>query len=598
MANGLGELTYLDDDLGQWAVRGDYRLRANTGNDLQKLVNGQWQNFMPAGGDYDPRTEGHVIDSNERRRFLQGFLSAPVGFDINSGGMQGIATAQGWQEPDRSGGSGFGDFLTHFALPAAAMAFGIPALTGAGGAGLAGGAISSEAAALGMGGIDAAGWGSGALDVLGAGSGGGLSWLGNEGLATLPEAVGALPGAEGVAALEGLELGGEGVGQALNTVSETVNRPSWFQELLNPVTNPNQTFAPWANADPSLPFGSEEWLRSAGQGTSMLNGQTINLLEWIAANPQAAAAIGAKAPGFFEKLLQSFSDNKSTASSVGKLLGLGDTASSLLGLGTKLLSGLDLVRRNRQALNTNDQRLRDSKDATPLSATSFNMLRPTALRRAKGGLVQMAEGGSPLEKARTELREWLKGVEMPMTNRSNVLAGLEQPRYATPDEIVSMLDAPFKVGEDGEKSYYPRRQLRGPMPVHDTYRRAMHDIGYPVGINGIIPTDQSLEFDDAMQGHAKGGLAQCAECGAGSSTPRYVQGGTSGQSDKIPALLSDGEYVFDADSVAALGDGNNAAGAAALDQMRQNIRKHKRSAPPTKIPPKAKRPEHYLKGAK
>jgi hypothetical protein len=78
----------------------------------------------------------------------------------------------------------------------------------------------------------------------------------------------------------------------------------------------------------------------------------------------------------------------------------------------------------------------------------------------------------------------------------------------------------------------------------------------------------------------------------------YFEGGTSGQSDKIPAMLSDGEFVIDADTVAALGDGNNAAGASALEKMRQNVRKHKRSAPKDKIPPKAKKPEQYMKKGK
>ena len=51
---------------------------------------------------------------------------------------------------------------------------------------------------------------------------------------------------------------------------------------------------------------------------------------------------------------------------------------------------------------------------------------------------------------------------------------------------------------------------------------------------------------------------------------------------------------MDADTVSALGDGNNAAGAKQLDQMREAIRSHKRSAPPSKIPPKAKSPLQYL----
>jgi hypothetical protein len=62
-------------------------------------------------------------------------------------------------------------------------------------------------------------------------------------------------------------------------------------------------------------------------------------------------------------------------------------------------------------------------------------------------------------------------------------------------------------------------------------------------------------------------------------------------------MLADGEYVIDADTVAALGDGSSKAGAEVLDLFRENIRAHKRSAPTDKIPPKAKSPLEYLKTA-
>jgi hypothetical protein len=78
----------------------------------------------------------------------------------------------------------------------------------------------------------------------------------------------------------------------------------------------------------------------------------------------------------------------------------------------------------------------------------------------------------------------------------------------------------------------------------------------------------------------------------------YVTGEGDGQSDDIPAMLADGEYVIDADVVAALGNGSNKAGAEILDKFRANIRDHKRSAHNGKIPPKAKSPLAYLKGAK
>ena len=76
----------------------------------------------------------------------------------------------------------------------------------------------------------------------------------------------------------------------------------------------------------------------------------------------------------------------------------------------------------------------------------------------------------------------------------------------------------------------------------------------------------------------------------------YVQGAGGGQDDLIDARLADGEYVFDADIVAALGDGSNKEGAKKLDAMREAIRKHKRSAAVDSIPPKAKSPLAYLKG--
>lgn len=79
---------------------------------------------------------------------------------------------------------------------------------------------------------------------------------------------------------------------------------------------------------------------------------------------------------------------------------------------------------------------------------------------------------------------------------------------------------------------------------------------------------------------------------------RHIQGDTGGQDDLVPANLSPGEYVFDADVVSALGDGNNAAGAKVLDAVRENLREHKRSAPAHRIPPKAKEFASYMpKGA-
>jgi hypothetical protein len=79
---------------------------------------------------------------------------------------------------------------------------------------------------------------------------------------------------------------------------------------------------------------------------------------------------------------------------------------------------------------------------------------------------------------------------------------------------------------------------------------------------------------------------------------KYVDGKGDGTSDDIAAMLANGEYVFSADVVAALGNGSNKAGAEELDKMVQAIRARARSAPPDKLPPDAKSPLEYLKSSK
>jgi hypothetical protein len=64
---------------------------------------------------------------------------------------------------------------------------------------------------------------------------------------------------------------------------------------------------------------------------------------------------------------------------------------------------------------------------------------------------------------------------------------------------------------------------------------------------------------------------------------------------KIPAMIADGEYVLPSSFVSALGHGDGDKGAKALDKMRHALREHKRSAPLNKIPPPSKSPLEYLR---
>ena len=102
---------------------------------------------------------------------------------------------------------------------------------------------------------------------------------------------------------------------------------------------------------------------------------------------------------------------------------------------------------------------------------------------------------------------------------------------------------------------------------------------------------RSMQAVDAGErtGYSQGGLGQAQS---------YVEGSGTGRSDEIPAMLSDGEYVIDAETVALLGDGSNKAGAQRLDAMRESIRSHKGGAlSKGKFSPDAKDPMKYLGGS-
>lgn len=89
--------------------------------------------------------------------------------------------------------------------------------------------------------------------------------------------------------------------------------------------------------------------------------------------------------------------------------------------------------------------------------------------------------------------------------------------------------------------------------------------------------------DSEDQGNTQGGEEQESGLASdvGEADGGLLEGPGSGQSDDIdgstpagrPVKLSDGEYVIDAPTVAALGDGSTRSGARRLDAMREEIRR-------------------------
>lgn len=201
-------------------------------------------------------------------------------------------------------------------------------------------------------------------------------------------------------------------------------------------------------------------------------------------------------------------------------------------------------------------------------------------------------------------------------------------------------------------SYMPKFAACGP----DTLQTTPSAKRQQIGLKQLQHMQQRISNMGNMGGMAKGGLPQKYQDAMPEGhnpefvtglTGYYACGGGTGQSDDIPAMLHDGDYVMDADVVASLGDGSskagreilegfrnqvphketakgkpvpakiadgeyvfpegfvtaigggdNKAGAKILDGLREKLRAHKRSAPTSKIPPKAKSPLDYIQEAK
>jgi hypothetical protein len=94
----------------------------------------------------------------------------------------------------------------------------------------------------------------------------------------------------------------------------------------------------------------------------------------------------------------------------------------------------------------------------------------------------------------------------------------------------------------------------------------------------------------------KGGLPKTVDGREDFRHGKHVAGDGDGQSDDIPAMLADGEFVFPADVVSALGNGSTKAGTDKLYEMMHAIRERARSTKNKDLPPPAlKSPLDYLK---
>jgi len=204
------------------------------------------------------------------------------------------------------------------------------------------------------------------------------------------------------------------------------------------------------------------------------------------------------------------------------------------------------------------------------------------------------------------------GVIPPRTTQVGPARFTPYRQYASAPEIPQSVSSPINIGA--------LRASQAPLTSFTPTTNMVNPLARP--LNEIIPTQmadggaayytygQHVDPMQYLEGMARGGMAHGGlnEVHHADNAPLVqgrkdyragsaVTGPGDGQSDDIPAMLADGEYVFDADTVAQLGNGSTKAGSKILDKFREELRAHKRSAPVNKIPPPAKSPLAYLAAA-
>ena len=192
---------------------------------------------------------------------------------------------------------------------------------------------------------------------------------------------------------------------------------------------------------------------------------------------------------------------------------------------------------------------------------------PIPIAAKMGGLIQM--------------KHFAQGGQMQDPRRAQMMAAMAQQRPAGMGGPQTGRPMPPQGGRPPMMP--PQGGLQQGMPPQQSQRPQMPQ----------RPRDPKMayyQYGNPPQAKAMGGLSQVHSMKIG--------GGADGRSDDVNAVLSDGEYVMDAETVAMLGNGSSKAGAQQLDQMRSNLRKQKGQALSRgQISPDAKSPLSYLRGA-
>lgn len=179
-------------------------------------------------------------------------------------------------------------------------------------------------------------------------------------------------------------------------------------------------------------------------------------------------------------------------------------------------------------------------------------------------------------------------TDQPPQLPSEFTEGLPPFEFNREQQPLMPIENYYTYGQQGAEQM-GEHQFFSPNALPSPEEEGASGMGQPLpGLAGIADPNNP-QFMAMMAQMAGGAGRQFAGGG-------YAQGAGSGRDDTIEALLSDGEYVMDAETVSLLGDGSNDAGAERLDEMREELRRHKgRGLSKGKFSADARRPMQYLK---
>jgi hypothetical protein len=220
---------------------------------------------------------------------------------------------------------------------------------------------------------------------------------------------------------------------------------------------------------------------------------------------------------------------------------------------------------------------------------------------ANGGRLHMAGGGSSSNAVLTSLVPIAAGLIGNIV--SGPIGGAIASGAATAMTGGSLTDALSNVGStsgdaiDQLLKYFPNLVNQQPADTANTSNSGYDPVAVAAmnalnKLTGRVPAANDTSVPGTSSGTAalyagRGhlpGMAHGGELDARGGT--HVSGEGDGQSDDIPAKLSDGEYVLDSALVSSIGSGSNQAGAKILDNFRQQVRKKSGYKNTKTIPPK------------